>query len=378
MEDAPGLDLVVVGTGEAGYRAWVNLWWKGEEIRRGPYAIRGPFDRLDGLAGRPKEYNRCLSETFFANRALLDGLRWGMESLQGLGRAGDVPQRLRLCLEPNNSPLQRLRWELLGYPGGGLPLAGQENLLFSRLVSPAWPEPDPRRRVISLPAAPVRLAGRPRAYLQALFAGANPGSLARMGLAPVNLQQELDRSGLNGIGFDIFPALARPGERCTLESLPERLVASPDARPYDLLYLVCHARFDHKQPYLFFDDLAGGARLISGSELSNRLQGICPRLVVLAHPVESSPFAGRALLALGALLARDLACTVLVLPGSLAPRLLPGLLRRFFAGLDRNNQPDLALAQARRALVGINPGWWQPVLFSSRRDCLLWKETTAA
>ncbi len=374
MEDATGLDLVVGGTGEAGYWAWVILWRNGAEVRRGPYAIRGSFDRLDGLADQPKEYNRCLSETIFANRALLDGLRWGMEVLQGPTRAGDVS--LRLCLEPYNSPLQRLRWELLGYPSGGLPLVGQDNLLFSRLVPPAWPEPDPRPRVNNLLSDPARLPGRPRDNLQALFASANPGSLARMGLAPVNAQQELDRSGLNGIGFDIFPAFAQPGERCTLEGLADRLLASPDARPYDLLYLVCHARFDRRQPYLYFADQAGGARLISGSVLANRLQGVCPRLVVMAHPVESHPFAGQAAMALGALLARDLACTVLVLPGSLAPHLLPGLLRRFFAGVDRNSRPDLALAQARRALVGRNPGWWQPVLFSSRRDCRLWEQTT--
>jgi hypothetical protein len=374
MGDSAVLDLVLRGAGETGCRAWVALWRGNVEHRLGPFAVTGSFDRLDGLAGRPEAYSRCLSEIIFADRALLDAFLRGLEALCEAGTDGQVPrQPVRLCLEPFNTPLQRLRWELLAIPGAGLPLAGRERLVFSRRVPPAWKPPDrfhprpPARPEAEPPALPAGVRPCP----QALFVAPNPAGLARLELAPIRPRAELERGGLGGVGVDRLPGRGQPAERCTLDRLGSRLQGGPDrwkVHPYDLLYLVCHARFDRGQPRLFFEDPYGGVVCVSGSELANRLDGICPRLVVLAPPLGSDPPAARALLALGPSLAHSVTGAVLALPGEPAPGLLPGFLQHFLAGLEAHGRPEAAAAEARRALLPTCPNWWQPVLFVNGKE----------
>ena len=158
--------------------------------------------------------------------------------------------------------LQQLRWETLREPQERDRLLTDEHLLFSRFLS--------SDEGVSVPF-------RPRAELRALVVIANPSDLAEYGLAPLDVDAELQRArtGLGDIACTELPGQGRP----TLADITAQL-----REGYDILYLVCHGAMRAGEARLWLEDETGHTQRLPGQELADRLRELSrrPRLVVLA------------------------------------------------------------------------------------------------
>lgn len=298
----------------------------------------------------PARYGRILTTLLFGHpdaRAAFTRARVATEAL-----------RIRLSFGPTATDLHDLRWETLRDPDRpDSSLLTDPRIYFSRYLS-------------SFDWRPVRL--RPREVLRALVVVANPADLPSYRLAAIDCpgQLELARRGLPGI---IVTALtsdpqAEPPQRVTLARILEALQTAPD-----ILYLVCHGKFDRKgQSSLFLEGDNGATVHVRGVDL---IQGILdleqrPRLVVLAS-CEGAGSGDGSLVALGPRLAEAGVPAVLAMQGLVQIRTVEQFFPVFFRELVRDGHIDRALAVARGAITDPDESW-RPTLFMRLKRGRLW------
>jgi hypothetical protein len=331
-----------------------------------PLAQQFDLAAFAGLEGDHRAYGEALSCLLFIPevRRLLDTGRAALLRQTGL--------RLRLNIDPGAAALHHLRWELLPDPlNPTVPLAANENLLFSRYLS----SPDLR---------PARL--RPGEQQRALVLLANPRDLREKRLDPIDVSREVETicGSLGSMHIDLLCAHELSGRvgPPTLTALRQHLHSG-----YDLLYLVCHGRMDGTIPLLWLEDEAGRADIISADYEASpgmqdrtglmdqiRLLPELPRLVILAScqsaGSERSWGSDDLRLALGPRLARAGVPAVIAMRGDVTQETAGAFLREFLSGLNRDGLIDRAAAAARAHVKDAlqRADWWSPVLFMSLRD----------
>ncbi|MBN2392959.1 MAG: CHAT domain-containing protein [Anaerolineae bacterium] len=322
-------------------------------VRDGPSQVRFDMDRLRSQTVDVAAYGRQLSESLLANPDVKLAFAQARSNAQSL----DAPLRLRLFIGPSAPELHSLRWETLGDPDDGSPLLTGEHILFSRYLS-------------SLDWHPVHL--RPKSELRALVVIANPTNLDDYGLAPVDVEGELERvkSGLDGIPST---ALASGGN-ATLNTIVAHL-----REGYDVLYLICHGALIKGAPKIWLEDEAGNVAVVAGSELVTRLRELRrrPRLVILASCESAGTGSDTrstdegALAALGPRLAEAGIPAVLAMQGNITMRTVTEFMPVFFSELRKDGQIDRAMAVARGG-VRERADWWAPALFLRLKSGRLW------
>ncbi|PKN90849.1 MAG: hypothetical protein CVU44_21945 [Chloroflexi bacterium HGW-Chloroflexi-6] len=159
----------------------------------------------------PDEYGQALTDALFTSPELKSAF---IQAVTG-AQAQDAALRLRLMIGASAPELHALRWELLRNPQDNTPLTTNQNIVFSRyLASMDW--------------RPVRL--KSKGSLKALAVVANPTDLASYKLAAIdsNAEHALARKGMQDIAVS----------QC--QGTLNAIVASLQAQPVDVLYLVCH------------------------------------------------------------------------------------------------------------------------------------------
>ncbi len=308
-----------------------------------------------GLLGYAKSadwigYGRALSQALFSAEAVK------LAFAQALARAGAAPLRLRLLLGPTAQALHRLHWETLRSPLDDAPLAGGQNILFSRYLAGE--------------ASSKEVSARPRTHAAALIAAANPRDLEQYGLAIVDSAGEIERArrSLDGVQTTALPDGA---EGCTLPNLARRLQDG-----YDILYLVAHGSLNKGQAWLWLENAAGETARLSGAELAAqvRLLDRPPLLAVLASCESAGDGEGDALQALGPLLCEAGIPAVIAMQGKISIDSVARLMPVFFEKLLQDGQVDRALASARAVLAaGGAMDLWMPALFMRLKDGALWQ-----
>jgi hypothetical protein len=252
-----------------------------------------------------------------------------------------------------------LHWEILRRPEDGATLFTSQGLLFSRYLS-------------SLDWRPVQL--RPRGALNVLALAANPTDLKENyeGLAPVDVEGELERlrHSLGTVAMVSIPAQAGGEPRASLASLAAALRKSP----YDILYLVCHGALADNEPYLWLEDEQGKAEVVAGVKLVDLLRDLPqrPRLVVLASCQSAgNPSWGEALAALGPRLAQAGIPAVMAMQGNISQDTVGKFMPVFFQELQADGQIDRAMAAARAAVREASDAW-MPALYMRLKLGRIW------
>jgi hypothetical protein len=320
--------------------------------------VRFQFTELLALLTAPDQYGRMLSDNLFSCNPVRDAF------IQARTVARDNGQQLqvRLFVEPSSPELHELRWEALRDPLTDKALATREDVLFSRyLASPDW--------------QPIKV--RPRGDLTALALVANPADLAGhrpngRALAPIDVAGEVARIEANLEGIPVTK-LAGPGA-ATMERLRAGL-----RDEHDILYVVCHGALIDGQPHLWLENDNGGADVVRGADLVERLSEVDhrPRLVVLASCQgagaghEPATADEGMMAALGPRLAEHGFPAVLAMQGNITMTTAAAFLKVFFRELSRDGQIDRAMA-AGRAAVRDRPDYWAPTLFLRLKGGRVW------
>jgi CHAT domain/SIR2-like domain len=313
---------------------------------------------LRELHADDRAYGMVLGQALLADPAI----RERFARARAVAQARKLPLRLRLFIGPSAAPeLQQLRWETLREPQERDRLLTDEHLLFSRFLA--------SDEGVSVPF-------RPRAELRALVVIANPSDLAQYGLAPLDVDAELQRArtGLGDIACTELPGQGRP----TLADITAHL-----REGYDILYLVCHGAMRAGEARLWLEDETGHTQRLPGQELADRLRELSrrPRLVVLASCQSAGDGAqvpaqdDGGLAGLGPKLAREGIPAVVAMQGNVSTRTVDAFMPRFFKELQRDGQIDRAMTVARAAVCDLNrPDWWMPVLFLALKSGRIWYE----
>lgn len=162
---------------------------------------------LLALSLEPEAYAQALSAAIFADERLRTACLRALDQV----RSGSAPLRVRLCLDPHDSDLQLLHWELLEYPvgTGTRSLTLSQGTLFSRYL-----------RSSSIP-----FVSRPgRGGLTALAVIANPTNLGEFGLRAIDTVREEQQlaHALTGLSLTIL-ASHLPEARPTMARLQQQL-----------------------------------------------------------------------------------------------------------------------------------------------------------
>lgn len=310
-----------------------------------PVEVIFNFDQLRKASFAPKNYGRCLTEMLFADQSLRSA--YGKAKVRS---ADKKCLRFRLHIDPSAIQLHGLRWEMLLDPETYLPLATDENVIFSRfLTSPYWGQVELKQK----------------GDLHALVAIASPADCE----SRIDVIEELRRAkeGLEGIEFQKLP---EEGHCATLENILDVLRSQPGI---DILYLVCHGMMKQGQPYLFLENEQGDMDWVSGKTLALCMQQIQnrPRLVVLVSCQSAGSGTGDALAALGPRLADIGIPAVIAMQDDFSFETAARFFPIFFRELQRDGQIDRAMAAARGA-VRERFDAWVPVLFMRLKSGRLW------
>jgi Tfp pilus assembly protein PilF len=300
----------------------------------------------------PVDSGKRLSEVLFQDEVL----RLYERSLDLLERDPEARLRLEIVLDPRDprlARLQRLPWELLRQPGT------PEALALSRRR--------PLVRYLSVPR-PIHAARRP-ATLRILAVGADPRA---SGLPPLDLARELRhlREAVGSAPGGVALEIVQP-DAPTLAGLRRALL---DQECHVLHFMGHGGRVLERDEWvLFFENEAGGAEPVRGTDLMNKLADFSSlRLVVLnacrsaAAPGEDpvagfDPFAGVATsLVLGGLPA------VVAMRSPISDGTAIAFSRVFYRRLAAGDPADIAVVEGRQAVHSIAPAgfeWATPVLF---------------
>ena len=315
------------------------------------------FQQLRELLADDQAYGAVLGQALLADPAI----RERFARARATAQSQRLPLRVRLFIGPSAPELHLLRWETLREPQEHDRLLTDDHLLFSRFLS--------SQEGVSVPF-------RPRAELRALVVIANPADLAQYGLAPLDVNAELQRvrAGLGDIACTELPGQGRP----TLGDITAHL-----REGYDILFLVCHGAARAGEAQLWLEDDTGHTQRLPGKELVDRLRELSrrPRLVVLAS-CQSAGDGGElhgqdegALATLGPRLARAGIPAVVAMQGNVSKRTVDAFMPKFFEELQRDGQIDRAMTVARAAVCDLNrPDWWMPVLFLALKSGRIWYE----
>ena len=290
------------------------------------------------------EYGPKLTEALFADANLKTAFMQAVagSQVQGAGL------RIRLMIGPSAPELHSVHWETLRNPQDNTPLTTNQNIVFSRYMA-------------SMDWRPVRLQSR--GNLLALVMVANPSDLANYKLAPIDTQAEIAqaRTGLKDTNLDICPG-----------KLPA-LIASLQAKPVDVLYLVCHGYIANGTPFLCQEDETGNMVKLPGNELVNSLKDLPqqPRLIVLVSCQSAGKSSGDALTSIAPRLAEIGIPAVLAMQGNISMATAQIFLPAFFSALNQNGQIDQAVSAAR-GVIRNAPDYWVPVLFMRLKSGRLW------
>ena len=316
------------------------------------------FQQLRELYADDQAYGMVLGQALLADPAIRERFARARAVAQSrrfrCGSACSLVRVLPSCISCGGRPSGSLR--------SSDRLLTDEHLLFSRFLT--------SDEGVSVPF-------RPRAELRALVVIANPSDLAQYGLAPLDIDAELQRARA-GLGDIDLHRAARTGpadtgryHRPTAGGLRHPLPGLPrcDARREDAA--VARGR-DRPAPSDCPD-----------SELADRLRELSrrPRLVVLASCQSAGDGAEEhgqddgALATLGPRLARAGIPAVVAMQGNVSKRTVDAFMPRFFEELQRDGQIDRAMTVARAAVCDLNrPDWWMPVLFLALKSGRIWYE----
>jgi hypothetical protein len=307
-----------------------------------------------GFAG----YGQALSEMLFAAPAARGAFTNARAAAEGAG----LPLRIRVYVGPSAPELHRLRWETLHDPERRTPLVTGATQPFSRYLS-------------STDWRPVRL--RSKGELRALVVVANPSNMAEFGLAPVNIEGELQRAYAE-LGGIVRESLATRGA-VTLEAIGERLRAG-----FDILYVICHGRFiaaedqaEGGESYILLENRDGSVKWEPGQRLVEAIRELeeRPRLIILASCESAGDSGtlgdGSPLNALGPSLAQSGVPAVLAMQGKVSMATVSEFMPAFFQALQEDGQVDRAVAVARRSVAARDDAW-MPVLFTRLRNGRIW------
>lgn len=276
---------------------------------------------------------------------------------------------MRLLVSADAPELHSLRWETLLLPGEESLLTTNENLPFSRYLS-------------STDSRPVRL--RARGVLRALIVIANPANLESYNLQPLDVAGELNRaqSALGSIKPDVLMGT-------TTETYPtlENIFTHLRQKVYDLVYLVCHGRLEHGEPWLWLANAEGQSKPISGTELAERFKELespnLPRLVILASCQSAGSGQSSSItpgedgdgfrVAVGPRLVSAGVPAVIAMHGQISVQTIADCMQVFFVELLKDGLIDRAMAVAR-GRVRDRFDFWMPVLFMRLKDGLIWYE----
>jgi hypothetical protein len=292
----------------------------------------------------PADYAQALTQALFASEKLRSAFSQAVNGSQAQGAA----LRFRLFIGPSAPELHGIRWETLLNPIDNSPIATNQNIVFSRyLASMDW--------------RPVRL--KSKGALTALTIVANPSDLANYKLAAIDSEAELTlaRNGLKDITIN------------TCKGTLDELMFNLQARPVDVLYLVCHGYIANNQPILCFENSQGKMEKVPGSELVTRLKELPerPRLVLLVSCQSAGKGSGDALIAIGPRLAEIGIPAVLAMQDNFSMASAELFLPAFFNSLNTDGQIDRAVSAARGTIRAMHD-FWVPILFMRLKSGRLW------
>jgi WD40 repeat protein/CHAT domain-containing protein len=270
------------------------------------------------------------------NALLIPPILLAFGKVQGSAKA-DTGVRLRLRIEPPE--LAALPWETL-YDG--------QDWLSTQSTTPLV------RQLILEPGSKTLQKLQVRGALRIIFVGASPEDLEPLNIEEIaqNLEELLEESLKKK--RRVFHKLLNPSPKkeivfhkllnATLDKLREELV-----KDYHILYFAGHG----SREGIFLDDGYGDRYLVSAETLARALEGKPTRLVFLAAcktsaaPYESGLLAG---------FAQDLAKhsnlpAIVAMQYSLSDMSANDLTSQFFAALAAECPVDVALADARKALI---------------------------
>ncbi len=352
---------LVIELSKSGEQYSVRLSFRGEDddgfCRLNQSSVLGPldFEALNELYGQPHAYGRLLSASFFADPSVRAGLATARAGSTALGRC----LRVRFHLADGASELHQLIWESLYDPEEDRALFTGERVLFSRYLE----------ATAVTPSKPIA-----RTALKALVVVANPSNLSEYGLAPLDLQAEIERAekGLAGIET-VF--LESDG-KANLETIFDELRGG-----IDILYMVCHGSVKRGDSWLWLETPGGTASRVSGRELINRLSGLnrLPRLAVLisCQSADSGPSVGDgAITGLAPALVAAGLPAVLAMRGKVSMITMSRFLPVFLRELRRDGFLDRAMAVARGSVLD-RPDWGLPALFTRLISGRLWRHDAA-
>ncbi len=323
---------------------------KSSEVEFGlgkPGTVQFDIPSLTRLENKPEAYGRKLSEFLFADKQVRDGFVQAKAS----AKVENMALRLRLEIDPLAANLHSLRWETLRDPQDSSPISTNENILFSRYLT-------------GLDWMPVRPRSE-REGMPALVVIANPTDLGAYGMAPIDVDEEIQRikKSLMKTQPDTLP-----GNRGSFASL-DNMMSCLRSGDYELLYLVCHGRQVGEVPYLFLQDEHGEVVRVSGADLVERLRELPrrPRLAILAScqsagKGRASDQTAQVLTALGPRLSEAGIPAVIAIQGNLSMKTAERFFPEFFHQLDEDGQIDRAITVAR-GKVRDRFDFWMPALF---------------
>jgi hypothetical protein len=282
--------------------------------------------------------------------------------------SGESQLHLRLLIDPRApSHYHALRWETLCDPDDRRPVATRRNVFFSRYLSGVdW-------RPVSPPA---------KHALRALVVVANPSNIGDYApqdssrrFPPVAVDDEIARAraALSDMNITVLR---------TPDAMLSRIIQELDRRAdkdggIDVLYLVCHAKFNPHTPdsVLYLEGVDGTTAPTSGRTLANRILDlrVRPTIAVLCAcqtagtgSADSASDDNGALAAIGPRLAAAGTPVVIAMQGNVSMTTMATFLPTFFRTLKEDGVVDRAVAVARQDVEN-RPDWWMPVLFSRLR-----------
>lgn len=304
---------------------------------------------LREIEADPRAYGRALGEMIFADERARAGLARAQASAEGQ----DASLRILLKIDAD---LQPLRWEALVAPGSEQPLALQDGVLLSRLIT------SPDRRLPRL---------RPRGDLSAIVAIAAPHNLGKYSAPPLDAEaaQELALSSLKGIKADI---IAGPGQASVANIFRRRRA------DYDILYLIAPRDGHDSEPTLLLEQNDGTAEPIRVSELTQEIARMSypPRLTLLHSSYSPEADPANSLSVIGYQLAAAGLPAAVVIQGTFTSESEHRFIPAFFRELLRDGQIDRAMARARQAIAD-QDDWWEPVLLTRLRSGRIWRDDGA-
>jgi tetratricopeptide (TPR) repeat protein len=305
---------------------------------------------LLALSTSPDEYGSKLTEMVFVPK-----LQAEWKKVCGFADGRDGQLRVRLALQGDDS-LHTIRWELLQNPDDHTLLAHNERILFSRFLS--------SKRLSEVETVDY-------SEIRAAIAIANPASLTDFNLAPINVEEEVERAkhGLGDIQLRVLDGRAgRPS--ATLQAIAAALRDG-----FHILYIVCHGSYSKEGAHLWLEQEEGSAqgKPVTGERFIHTFQRSkhSPLLVVLTT-CQGAGNNYEMLTAIGPQLTQTGVGAVLAMQGDVPMELVASLIPRFFEELRRDGRIDRALAAARADLPE-DSHWWMPTLWMSMRDGHLWE-----